>query len=644
MSASAALPTVTVALVGRPNSGKTSLLMHLTGSAQRPVNFPGTSVERAESMAKCGRAMLRVVDLPGIVSLAPQSRDEEVALGYLQGRDGAPPDVVCAVLDAGKLAVELRLLQSIVSLDRPVVVALTKLDVAIRDGRPVDVAQLQRALGLPVCVVDGFTGDGKATLACELENAALSRREAVAQPMASGALDARAIASAVQTAPARQSTRTDRIDRVLLHPVFGPLALAAVLMLMFQLVFAAAEPFVAMLETALEFVGGAVRQAVPEGALQSFLVDGLVHGVGSSLVFVPQIALLMAFVTALEASGYMARAVFLLDRLLRKCGLTGKSFVPLASSFACAIPGILATRILSDERDRIATIVVAPLMSCSARLPVYVVLLAAFFEPQMAGLVLFVMYLIGPIVGVVVSALLRKTALRGGRSPLAMEMPSYQRPSLRVIGRQVGSSVRQFLQAAGSVILVATIVVWALSWFPRDERILAEHRARLDAVPAGEAHDDERMRIENEQRAALFEASWLASIGKAVQPAFAPMGFDWRHTVSVLAAFPARELVVPTLAVLHRLGDVEADPDVPDQGLTAALREQKGPDGKPAMDALVALAMMVFFALCSQCSSTLAAIRRETHSWKWPAFTFAYMTTVAWVAAVAVYQVGSLLR
>jgi len=187
-------------------------------------------------------------------------------------------------------------------------------------------------------------------------------------------------------------------------------------------------------------------------------------------------------------------------------------------------------------------------------------------------------------------------------------------------------------------------VVWALSWFPRDERILAEHRARLDAVPAGAAHDDERARIENEQRAALFEASWLASIGKAVQPAFAPMGFDWRHTVSVLAAFPARELVVPTLAVLHRLGDVEADPDAPDQGLTAALRDQKGPDGKPAMDALVALAMMVFFALCSQCSSTLAAIRRETHSWKWPAFTFAYMTTVAWVAAVAVYQVGSLLR
>jgi len=644
VSASAALPTVTVALVGRPNSGKTSLLMHLTGSAQRPVNFPGTSVERAESMAKCGRAMLRVVDLPGIVSMAPQSRDEEVTLSYLRGSDGAPPDVVCAVLDAGKLAVELRLLQSVLSLGRPVVVALTKLDVAIRDGRPVDVAQLQRALGLPVCVVDGFTGDGAAALACELENAVLAGREDASQSLANTASDPRAIAAAVQSAPVRRSTRTDRIDRVLLHPVFGPLALAAVLMGMFQLVFAAAEPFVAMLETALEFVGGAVREAVPEGALQSFLVDGIVHGVGSSLVFVPQIALLMAFVTALEASGYMARAVFLLDRLLRKCGLTGKSFVPLASSFACAIPGILATRILSDERDRIATIVVAPLMSCSARLPVYVVLLAAFFEPQMAGLVLFVMYLIGPIVGVVVSALLRKTALRGGRSPLAMEMPSYQRPSLRVIGRQVGSSVRQFLQAAGSVILVATIVVWALSWFPRDERILAEHRARLDAVPAGAAHDDERARIENEQRAALFEASWLASIGKAVQPAFAPMGFDWRHTVSVLAAFPARELVVPTLAVLHRLGDVEADPDAPDQGLTAALRDQKGPDGKPAMDALVALAMMVFFALCSQCSSTLAAIRRETHSWKWPAFTFAYMTTVAWVAAVAVYQVGSLLR
>jgi ferrous iron transport protein B len=637
MSASLARKVVTVALVGRPNVGKTSLLMHLTGSPQRPVNFPGTSVERAESTVHSGHATLRIVDLPGIVSLAAQSRDEEVALDFLRGKDAPPPDVVCAVVDAGKLAIELRLLQSLRTLGRPIVVALTKLDLAIAADRPVDVAQLERALGLPVCVVDGFSGDGASALASEFVLVA-SGGEAPVPP------DEKETERLVRASVADKPTRSDGIDRALLHPVLGPLSLAALLLAMFQCVFAAAEPFVAMVESAQGWVADQVRAVVPEGALQSFLCDGIVHGVGSSLVFVPQIALLMAFVTMLEASGYMARAVFLLDRAMCKFGLSGRSFVPLTSSFACAIPGILASRILGDERDRIATAVVAPLMSCSARLPVYVVLLAAFFEPATAGLVLFGLYLIGPVVAAVVATLLRKTALRGGRSPLVMEMPAYQRPSFRVVGRQVAASVRQFLASAGTVILAATVVVWALSYFPRDEAIVASHQARIAAVPAGEEHDDERRRIANEQRAALFEASWLASIGKAVQPAFAPMGFDWRHTVSVLAAFPARELVVPTLAVLHELGDVEADAEQADEGLTAALRGRKGTDGKPAMDALVALAMMVFFALCSQCSSTLAAIRRETHSWKWPAFTFAYMTALAWLAAVAVYQVGSLLR
>ncbi len=637
MTAAVAQRTVTVALVGRPNVGKTSLLMHLTGSPQRPVNFPGTSVERAESLLRRGDTTLRIVDLPGIVSLAAQSRDEQVALDFLRGSDEPPPEVVCAVVDAGKLAIELRLLQALRTLGRPIVVALTKLDLAIAADLPVDVVQLQRALGLPVCVVDGFSGDGATGLAAELEMCARSRDLQQQGDVAAADL-------VVRAAAVDKPTRSDRIDRALLHPVLGPLSLGLLLLAMFQCVFAAAEPFVALVESAQGWMADLIRGVVPDGAVQSFLCDGIVHGVGSSLVFVPQIALLMAFVTMLEASGYMARAVFLLDRLLCKFGLSGRSFVPLASSFACAIPGILASRILGDERDRIATAVVAPLMSCSARLPVYVVLLAAFFEPAMAGLVLFGLYLIGPVVAAIVATVLRKTALRGGRSPLAMEVPAYQRPSLRVVGRQVSASVRQFLASAGTVILAATVVVWALSYFPRNEAIVASHQARIAAVQKGVEHDAERQQIGNEQRAALLESSWLATIGKAVQPAFAPMGLDWRHTVSVLAAFPARELVVPTLAVLYELGDVEADAEHADEGLTGALRGRKGPDGKPAMDALVALAMMVFFALCSQCASTLAAIRRETHSWKWPAFTFAYMTALAWLAAVGVYQVGLMLR
>ena len=389
MTALTKLPAVVVALVGRPNSGKTSLLMHLTGSSQRPVNFPGTSVERTESLTRGGGVTLRIVDLPGIVSLHASSRDEQVTIDYLQGHGDAVPDVVCAVLDAGKLAIELRLLQRLRALQRPLVIALTKVDVAAAEGRPIDVAQLQRALGLPLVVLNGFTGEGSGPLRTALESAA-----AAAPPELRVALDSVQLAADVRLPGRATATWTDRIDRVLLHPAIGPLTLSLVMLVVFQLVFTAAEPFVAVVETCQDGLSSWLRAAVPDGALQSFLVEGLVHGLGSVFVFVPQIALLTGLVALLESSGYMARAVFLLDRLLRKFGLTGRSFVPLTGSFACAIPGILASRILADERDRIATIVVAPLMSCSARLPVYVVLLAAFFEPFTAGFVLFGLYLI----------------------------------------------------------------------------------------------------------------------------------------------------------------------------------------------------------------------------------------------------------
>jgi ferrous iron transport protein B len=334
--------------------------------------------------------------------------------------------------------------------------------------------------------------------------------------------------------------------------------------------------------------------------------------------------------------------VFLLDRLLRKVGLTGRSFVPLTSSFACAIPGILSSRIIHDERDRIATIVVAPLMTCSARLPVYVVLLAAFFPPQQAGLLLFLLYLLGPTVAAVVATLLRRTRLRGGRSLLMMELPVYQRPGLRAIATQVWFAVREFLVTAGTVILAATVVIWLLGYFPRPAALAARFATARATLPA-DAPAAARARLDAEEQAAYLEQSWLASIGKAIQPVFAPAGFDWRLTVGVLAAFPARELVVPTLGTLYSLGAVEADADAADPGLTHALQHAVDERGKPTMDALVALALMTFFALCSQCAGTLAAIYRETHSWRWPLFTFVYMTALAWAAAVHVYKDGDML-
>ena len=473
----------TIALVGRANAGKTSLLMHLTGTLQRPVNFPGSSVECVASDVVEGGVRLCVVDLPGLASMQAQSSDEQAALDALQGRAGPAPDLLCAVLDASKLAVELAFLRQLRRLGRPLVVALTKTDVAASEGFPVDAARLQLAIGLPLVVVDGRTGAGAAALRALLAGAEIGGSERALVDRGDGP------AASPAAVPPRAIARsaTDAIDRWLLHPVCGPIALVAVMVAMFQLVFVVADPAIGWIEAAQDWFGGVVGGLVAHEALRSFLVDGMVNGVGSSLVFVPQIALLYAFVTVVEASGYMARAVFLLDQPLRKVGLSGKSFVPLTSSFACAIPGIVAARILGDERDRIATIVTAPLMSCSARLPVYVVMLAAFFPPQQAGLLLFLLYALGIVAAVGMALLLRRTALQGGGSLLVMELPSYQRPRLRLVAAHTAFAVKSFLRTAGTVILVATVVVWALGYFPRPAAIGERFTALRAEAPAGEA-------------------------------------------------------------------------------------------------------------------------------------------------------------
>lgn len=639
---------IEVALVGRQNSGKTSLLMHLTGTGQRPVNFAGTSVERTESTIAVGSRVLRIVDLPGIGSLRAVTVDEQVSLDYMHSEVGGP-DVFCAVLDASKLTVELRLLQALIGLGRPVVVALNKADVARAEGRPVNAAALAEILQIPVIETDGLHRKGIEAL-----------REVLARAPEGGLpapcdLAPDQLAERVQSPGEPIRTLTDRLDAVLLNRWLGLPILAAIIFGMFQLVFAGADPLIGWIESAQGTLSDVVGSWLAPGALRSFAVDGLINGVGSVVVFLPQIALLIALVSVLEASGYMARAAFLLDRLLGRFGLSGRSFVPLATSFACAIPGILASRIIADERDRVATIVVAPLMSCSARLPVYVVLIGAFFSPAWAGVVLFGLYALGIVTAAVVALVVRKTVLRGGSSPLLMELPVYQRPSAKVVWGQVKSTCREFLVLAGTFILVASIAIWFLSYYPRPAEVHDRFEAQRELVPATIEPAQREARLEaldSAERAAYLEQSWLATCGKAVHPVFEPAGFDWRATVGILAAFPARELIVPTMGILYSLGDVDPgaytlaelgeSADRPD-GLREKLRTATRPDGRRAFDGLVALAMMVFFALCSQCAATLGAIRRETRSWRWPLFTFTYMTVVAWAAAVLVYQVGSAL-
>jgi len=649
----------TVALVGRQNAGKTSLLMHLTGRAQHPVNFPGSSVERIEAMAKVEGGFLRVVDLPGITSLEAISPDEEVALSWLRerpheprGKDEGGPDVICAVVDAGKLGVELHLVADLVTLGKPLVVALTKADVA---AVAIDDAALAAGLGVTVVRVNALDGQG-----CDALLAALQAAKA---PVEHRPVDVDALARQVVTRkPNGAPTLTDRLDKVLLHRVLGLPILGLLVFGIFQALFVGAEPLMGLIESGQGALGEWIAGVVPEGALQSFLVEGLVNGVGSVVVFLPQIIFLMVFVSVLEASGYMARAAFLLDRLLSRVGLSGRSFVPMVSAFACAVPAVLSTRMIDNEKERLATIAVLPLMSCSARLPVYVILIGAFFPSSQAGLVLFSLYLLGILIAAIVAFLLRRTRLRGAYAVLMMELPVYQRPTLRVVWNQVWGATREFMVTAGTVIMVTAILIWVLSYYPRPSEIHSAHAAerapvtaQLESLPEDAAEraalEESLGRIDARERAAYLEQSFLAEAGKAIQPVFAPAGFDWRTTVGVLSAFPARELIIPTLGILYSMGDVDpGEFDVAsldaaeahrDEGLSGRLRAATREDGSPAWSTLTALAVMVFFALCSQCMATLGAIRRETRSWRWPIFVFSYMTALAWIMAVIVYQVGA---
>lgn len=637
---------LTVALVGRQNAGKTSLLMHLTGSSQRPVNFPGSSVERSEARVVMGGVPVRLVDLPGITSLEALSPDEALALEWLRGSDN---DGLVLVLDAGKLSVELALLEGLARLGKPLIVALTKGDVAPLE---VDAEGLSRRLGVPVLPVNALSGAG-----CEqLSKAIAAAAWAVPNP-----IDARALAAEVSH-PRTTSTLTDKLDRVLLHRVFGLPILGLVVLGIFQLLFVGAEPLMGLIEDGQGALSDGVAGLMEPGALQSFLVDGLINGVGSVVIFLPQIIFLVVLVTLLEASGYMARAAFLLDRVLSRVGLSGRSFVPMVSGFACAVPAILGTRMIDNERERLATIAILPLMSCSARLPVYVVLIGAFFPASYAGLVLFSLYAMGILVAGLVAWALRRTRLRGTHSVLMMELPVYQRPTLRVVLGQVRSASREFVVSAGTIIMATAIAIWVLSYYPRPSSIAAAHEALRTPISARleDATEDKKAELEAElagidalEKAAYSEQSVLARAGKLIAPVFEPAGFDWRTTVGVLAAFPARELIIPTLGILYGAGDVDpgsfdlASLDAPDEshdaGLQGRLRSARHEDGRPVWTGLTALSVMVFFALCSQCMATLGAIRRETRSWRWPLFVFSYMTGLAWIMATLVHQVGQAL-
>jgi ferrous iron transport protein B len=704
----------TVAVLGNPNAGKSSVFNRLTGLRQRTANYPGVTVERRVGRGTFGGATLDLIDLPGTYSLSPTSTDEQIAVDVLFGRVvGTPrPDAILAVIDSTRLYQGLYLLQQLVELERPMIVALTMSDAATRDGLRIDVPALSAALGgVAVYPIVATTGRGFAALHDALGRLLEAQPPRVVKPWAelrnvADELAKRASANAVQVHPVEverllidatgvppawpETLRTEvAVARARLFGAEPPLAVEArrryawvratlahtvergsviashraalvdlvnrpwpatvlllvVMTLVFQAVFAWATPLMDLIDAGVTGVGMWIGGQLAEGALRSFIVDGAIAGVGSVIVFLPQILILFLFIILMEDTGYLARAAFLVDRAMRPLGLSGQSVIPLLSSFACAVPSIMATRVIPNRRDRIATILAAPFMTCSARLPVYALLIGAFVPRRdigifnLQGLVLFGLYAIGVVGGVVTAFLLRSSVLRGGNPTFILALPEFRLPNVRTVAMQLLGRVRVFLRRAGTVIFAVAVVVWALAYFPRSPAIEGE-RADALAVATASLQDaalDERIAaIDNDAAAAHLAQSWLGRMGHVVEPAFRPLGWDWRVASAVIAGFPAREVVVAVLGTIYAVGG-EAD----DETLAGRLKAAEHPDGSPVFTLPMVLGLLLFYAWCLQCAATLAVIRRETNSWRWPVFAWGYMTALGYGGALLLYQLGT---
>jgi ferrous iron transporter FeoB len=617
-----AAATQTIALAGNPNCGKSTLFNALTGLRQKVANYPGVTVEK-----KTGRCRglhgesLDVIDLPGSYSLEPRSPDEEIAREILLGRRGDTPrpGLVVSVVDASNIERNLYLTTQIIELGVPVVVAMNMVDVAEAKGLRIDPKALATRLGVPVIPMVASKGVGLV----ELKQAISS-----ATPPAQPASEYRNVesryawiheicADAVRRPGDPPRTWTDRIDAVLTHRLWGWMFFAAIMALIFYAIFAVAEWPMTWIEEATAVVAGWIESSLPPGDLRSLLADGVIAGVGGVVVFLPQIVILFFFLGLLEDSGYMARAAFIMDRVMALVGLNGKSFIPLLSSFACAIPGIMATRTIEDRRERMATIFVAPFMSCSARLPVYALMIALLFPSNDVGAlgragVMLAMYALGVAAAFGTAWIFQRASTRRDRPMLLMEMPPYRTPSLGAVLLRIRERAVLFLVNAGTVILALSIVLWALMTYPKP--------ASPD-ISAAEA----------------LSQSVAGRLGRVIEPALEPLGFDWKIGIGLIASFAAREVFVGTMAIVYNVGEESGEPEV----LRDVLRSQTRPDGVPVFTPLVCVGLMVFYVLAMQCMSTMAIVRRETNSWRWPLAQLVYMTALAYLAALVVHQGGT---
>jgi ferrous iron transport protein B len=609
---------LTIALAGRPNSGKSSLYNALTGGDAHVGNYPGITVDILEGdVTLPSGANAVVADLPGFYSVeatVDAATDEGVARTFLDTlKKSGRALVVVQVLDPTRLALGLRLTAELLRAKLPLVVVLTHQDVLAREGHTVDVAALSDAIGAPVVLVDARDRATKAVVLAAVED---HRREG-SDAQGSGKLDAGRIARAVvkdvgNAAELRRRRTTERLDAVLLNPIAGPILFVGMMALLFAAVFLVADPASNLMDKLVGLSRAWLARAFGKNLVSSFFADGVLGGAGTVLAFMPQIVILTVALELLEASGYLARGAFLVDRLLRLLGLSGRSFLPLLMGHACAVPAIAATRIVRDPRERLTTILVLPLMTCSARLPTYGLVLATFFAHRSAlfrALIFVGLYFAGIMTALVASWVLRRTATKGKGLPLVLEIPSYRVPQPRIVLRKAGQAARRFLRDVGTVIVATAAVLWVLLTVP---------------MPGSSAEPG-------------IERSVAATIGRTIEPVTRPAGFDWRINVGLIGSFGAREVMVGTMGVIFGVENAADDP----APLTTRLRETKKPDGSPVYSTRTGLALLAFFVLACQCMSTVAAIKRETGSWRWPAFVVAYTYALGYVAAVLVYQVSA---
>ena len=690
-------PSERIALVGSPNSGKSSLFNRLTGLRQKVANYPGVTVEkRAGTCQLPSGRQVEILDLPGTYSLTPRSPDEALVRDVLEGRAGAAThaDRVVAVVDATQLDRQLYLALQILRTRRPAVLVLNLMDEAEAQGIAIDVAALERLLGVPVLAVSAKTGMGVERLR-ETIDKGMGHGNGHANGNANGNASGKAPALANGTAhvgvsvgangsthangnghgtaaadapwgqldPARGYQEVEaivrqvvrrrsgekavrgRLDAILTHRILGPVIFIVLMATVFQSIYAWATPAMDALDAGVRWLAAMGRTVIPAGPIQSLLLDGILTGVGTVAAFLPQLAILFFFIAVMEDTGYMARAAFLMDRVMGSVGLPGRAFLPLLSSFACAIPGIMATRTLPSRNDRLATILIAPFMSCSARLPVYALLIGAFIPDRhfsflsLRGLTLLSLYLLGILAALGVAWVARRTVLRGPRTAHILEMPPYRVPSVRSVLLAIRERCLLFLGQAGTVILAVSIVLWFLASYPAGHPETRAIEARANAAAAaGQTH--EAAQLKTEASGSALRHSFAGQLGHMIEPAIAPLGFDWKLGVGLLSSIAAREVMVSTMATMNNL-EGAADPS---ESLRQALPRARNPKtGLPLYTPLVAVSLMVFFALALQCMSTVAVAKRETNSWRWPIGMLVFMNAMAWIASLAVFQAGRAL-